>query len=104
METAPAAPSAPSPARVAAWAAGLLLAGLIAFALWPQEFRFERQTPVGRERVAVYSRWGFIVKEAVLEAEGTPARNRTFPVGQVGLWRIGALAEIPGDWEPSAPP
>ena len=102
MDIPPRAPSAPSPSRVAAVAAvalAVLLAGLLAFALWPQEFRFERRTAMGRERVAVYSRWGFIVKEVVLESEGAPARTRTFPLGEVGLWRIGSLDRMPGEWE-----
>lgn len=96
-------PAPPSP-KSALWALALLVAGVLAWALWPQEFRFDRHGPGGKERVAVYSRWGFIVKEVVLEAEGAPSRSRLFPVGEVGLWRIGALQEVPGGWAETTPP
>ena len=83
---------------------GLLLAGVLAWALWPQEFRFERETPAGRERVAACTRWGCVVREEVLDEGGGTLRSRRFPVGAVPLWRIGALPETPGAWgEPGNP-
>ena len=63
---APASPSPPT-VRTAAAALAFLVLGVLAFALWLQEFRFERATPGGRERVAVYTRWGCVVKEVVLD-------------------------------------
>jgi len=75
-----------------------LLVGILAWALWPQEFRFERDTPGGPERVAVYTRWGCVVKESVLDEGGTAVRTRRFPLGRVPLWRIGVLPAEPGAW------
>jgi len=76
----------------------LLLAGILAWALWPQELRFERVSGAGRERVAVCTQWGFVVKESVLDEGGTAVRTRRFPLGRVPLWRIGALPSEPGAW------